>query len=86
MNKLQIVLGNLQISKNGTIILIIPKDTCAIDTLALSQKIPIVSIFNKYLANFSPVFNQPLSTCVDYTDTPFTTSSFIAFTQSNLGF
>jgi hypothetical protein len=86
MNKLEIVVGSLQISKDGTIILVIPKDACAIDTLALSQTTPIVSIFNKYLANFTPVFNQPLSTCVDYTNTPFTTSSFIAFAEANLGF
>jgi hypothetical protein len=86
MNKLEIVIGSLQISKGGTIILVIPKDTCAIDTLALKNATPIVSIFNKYLANFTPVFNQPLSTCVDYTDTPFTSSSFIAFAEANLGF
>jgi len=86
MNKLEIVIGSLQISKGGTIILVIPKDTCAIDTLALKNATPIVSIFNKYLANFTPVFNQPLSTCVDFTDTPFTSSSFIAFAEANLGF
>ncbi len=86
MNKLEIVIGSLQISINGTIILVIPKDACAIDTLALKNTTPTASIFNKYLANFTPVFNQPLSTCVDYTDTPFTESSFIAFAEANLGF
>jgi hypothetical protein len=86
VNKLEIVIGSLQISKDGTIILVIPKDACAIDTLALNQTTPTVSIFNKYLANFTPVFNQPLSTCVDFTDTPFTSSSFIAFAEANLGF
>ena len=86
MNKLEIVVGSLQISIDGTIILVIPKDACAIDTLALSNSTPTVSIFNKYLANFTPVFNQPLSTCVDYTDTPFTASSFITFAEANLGF
>lgn len=86
MNKLEIVIGSLQISIDGTIILVIPKDACAIDTLALSNSTPTVSIFNKYLANFTPVFNQPLSTCVDYTDTPFTASSFITFAEANLGF
>jgi hypothetical protein len=86
MNKLGIVIGSLQISKDGTIILVIPKDACAIDTLALNQTTPTVSIFNKYLANFTPVFNQPLSTCVDFTDTPFTASSFITFAEANLGF
>ena len=86
MNKLEIVVGSLQISRDGTIILVIPKDACAIDTLALSNATPVVSIFNKYLANFTPVFNQPLSSCVDYIDTVFTPSSFIAFAEANLGF
>jgi hypothetical protein len=86
MNKLEINLGSLQIDINGTIILVIPKDACAIDTLALNGAIPMVYIFNKYLANFTPVFNQPLSSCVDSTNTPFTTSSFIAFAEANLGF
>jgi hypothetical protein len=86
MNKLEIVIGSLQISKNGTIVLVIPKDACAIDSLALKDTTPMVNIFNKYLANFTPVFNQPLSTCVDYTNTPFTQSSFIAFAEANLGF
>jgi hypothetical protein len=86
MNKLEIVIGSLQISINGTIVLVIPKDACSIDSLALKDTTPMVNIFNKYLANFSTVFNQPLSTCVDYTDTPFTQSSFIAFAEANLGF
>ena len=86
MNKLEIVVGSLKISNNGIVVLVIPKDACAIDTLALKDTTPMASIFNKYLANFTPVFNQPLSTCVDYTDTPFTESSFIAFAESNLGF
>jgi hypothetical protein len=86
MNKLQIVVGSLEISTNGTIVLVIPKDACAIDTLALTNATPTVSIFNKYLANFTPVFNQPLSNCVDSTNTPFTESSFIAFAEANLGF
>ena len=86
MNKLEIVIGSLQISANGTIVLVIPKDACAIDTLALKDATPMVNIFNKYLANFTPVFNQPLSSCVDYTNTPFTESSFIAFAEANLGF
>ena len=86
MNKLEIVVGSLQISKNGTVILVIPKDACAIDTLALTNTTPLASIFNKYLANFTPVFNQPLSNCVDLTDTVFTQSTFIAFAEANLGF
>ena len=86
MNKLEIVVGSLQISKDGIIILVIPKDACAIDTLALANSTPFASIFNKYLANFTPVFNQPLSNCVDLTDTVFTPSTFIAFAEANLGF
>ena len=86
MNKLEIVVGSLQISKDGIIILVIPKDACAIDTLALKNTTPIASVFNKYLANFTPVFNQPLSNCVDSTDTVFTQSTFIAFAEANLGF
>lgn len=86
MNKFEIVSGSLQVSISGTIILVIPKDTCAIDSLALNETTPMVSIFNKYLANFTPVFNQPLSTCVDSTNTPFTVNSFIAFAEANLGF
>jgi hypothetical protein len=66
--------------------LVIPKDACSIDTLALKDAIPTAFIFNKYLANFTPVFNQPLSTCVDSTNTPFTESPFIAFAEANLGF
>ena len=86
MNKLEIVVGSLQISINGTIILVIPKDACSIDTLALLNSTSMASIFNKYLANFTSVFNQPLSNCVDATNTPFTSSSFIAFAEANLGF
>jgi len=86
MNKLEIVVGSLQISNGGIVILVIPKDACAIDTLALDSATPIASIFNKYLANFTPVFNQPLANCVDSTNTVFTQSSFIAFAEANLGF
>ena len=86
MNKLEIIVGSLQISNNGIVILVIPKDACAIDSLALQNATPIVSIFNKYLANFTPVFNQQLSNCVDSTNTVFTTNTFIAFAEANLGF
>jgi hypothetical protein len=86
MNKLEIVSGSLKITKDGIVLLLIPKDACAIDTLALDNSTPYVSIFNKYLANFTQVFKQPLSTCVDSTDTPFTESSIIAFAEANLGF
>jgi hypothetical protein len=86
MNKLEIVVGSLQISNNGLITLVIPKDACAIDTLALKNTTPTAFIFNKYLANFTPVFNTPLSSCVDSTNTVFTPSTFIAFAEANLGF
>jgi len=86
MNKLEIVSGSLQISNGGIVILVIPKDACAIDTLALQNTIPIASIFNKFLANFTPVFIQPLSSCVDVTNTVFTQNTFIAFAEANLGF
>lgn len=86
MNKLEIVSGSLQISKEGIVILVIPKDTCSINTLALSEAIPSVFIFNKYLANFTPVFNQPLSTCINASNVVFTKNTFIAFAEANLGF
>ena len=86
MNKLEIIIGSLRISIGGTVVLVIPKDACAIDTLALQNATPFASIFNKYLANFTPVFNQPLSNCVDSTDTVFTANTFIAFAEANLGF
>ena len=86
MNKLEILVESLQISTNGEIILVIPKDACAIDVLALKGQTPFAFIYNKYLANFTPVFNQPLSSCVDSTNTPFTENSFISFAINNLGF
>lgn len=86
MNKIEIVVRSLQISKDGVVLLVMPSDACAIDVLALSQQTPRAFIFNKYLANFTPIFNQPLSNCVDATDTVFTESTFIAFAEANLGF
>ena len=86
MNKLEIISGSLQISKDGIVILVMPKDACAIDTLALSDTIPYVFIFNKYLANFTSIFNQPLSMCVDAGNTVFTKTTFISFAEANLGF
>jgi len=86
MNKLQIVFGSLQISFNDVIILVIPKNACAIDSLSLTQQTPYVSIFNNYLGSFTPVFSQPLSTCIDSTNVAFTTTTFIAFAEANLGF
>jgi hypothetical protein len=85
MYKFEIVVGSLQISLNGLIILVVPKDSCAIDVLALSKSTPYISIFNKFLANFTTIFSQPLSSCINATNTPFTASSFIAFAEVNLG-
>jgi hypothetical protein len=85
MNKLEIVFESLQISVDGIIILVIPKNACSIDVLALNSVIPNVVIYNKYLANLNPVFIKPLSNCVDSTNTLFTQSSFITFAQQNLG-
>ncbi len=83
MNKLVIVFESLQISVDGIIILVIPKNACSIDVLALNSVIPNVVIYNKYLANL--IFIKPLADCVDSTNTPFTQSSFITFAQQNLG-
>lgn len=86
MNKLEIVSGSLKISKDGIILLLVPKDSCSVNALELKSAIPKVVIFNKYLANFTNLFNQPLALCVDSTNTPFTASSFITFAEANLGF
>lgn len=86
MIKLEIVSGSLKISKDGIVILLVPKDSCAIDVLDLEDTIPKINIFNKYLANLTTLFVQPLSDCEDSTNTPFTKSSFIAFSETNLGF
>ncbi|MEI7509977.1 MAG: hypothetical protein WCJ62_10995 [Flavobacterium sp.] len=86
MNKFEIVVGSLQITLNGVIIFVTPKNICAIDVLALSETIPTALIFNKYLSNFTTIFNQPLSNCVDSTNTVFTPTTFIAFAEANLGF
>ena len=86
MNKLEIAVESLKISNNGVVILLVPKNACAIDVLSLSQAQPRIIIYNKTLANFSELFNQLLSLCVDSTNTPFTESSFISFAENNLGF
>jgi hypothetical protein len=85
MNKLEIVFESLQVSKDGVVLLVMPKNACAIDVLSLNSVIPNVVIYNKYLANFTPIFVQPLSNCVDSTNTLFTQSSFITFAEQNLG-
>jgi hypothetical protein len=86
MIKLEIVNGSLQVSYNGSIILVVPKNSCAIDVLALYDAIPFIVIYNKYLGNSTVVFNQPLANCEDGTSTPFTVNGFIAFAETNLGF
>ena len=86
MNKLEIVSGSLKISKDGVVLLVVPKDACTFNVLELNANIPRVVIFNKYLANFTTLFNQPLSLCEDSTNTAFTQSTFIAFAEANLGF
>ena len=86
MIKLQIVDGSLQVSSNGNIILVTPKNACAIDVLSLYDDIPLAVIYNKYLGTSTNIFTQPLANCVDATDTPFTVNSFIAFVESNFGF
>jgi hypothetical protein len=86
MNKLEIAVESLKISKGGIVVLLVPKNACAIDVLSLSESQPRVIIYHKFLANFTELFNQPLSLCVDSTNTPFTESSFISFAQNNLGF
>jgi len=86
MIKLEIVSGSLKVSKGGIVILLVPKDACAIDVLDLDDTIQKINIYNKYLANLTVLFVESLSNCVDSTNTPFTKSSFIAFAETNLGF
>ena len=86
MNKLEIVSGSLKITKDGIVILVVPKNSCEINVLDLYSPNPRIVIFNKYLANFTTLFSQPLSVCVDATNTPFTDVSFIAFAEANFGF
>ena len=86
MIKLQIVDGSLQVSSNGNIILVTPKNSCAIDVLSLYDDIPLAVIYNKYLGTSTNIFTQPLADCVDSTGTPFDVNSFILFAEVNLGF
>lgn len=86
MIKLEIVNGSLQISNEGSIILVAPKNSCAIDVLALYDETPFVVIYNKYLGNSTVIFTQPLLNCENSTGTPFTVNTFITFAETNLGF
>jgi len=63
MFRLEIVNGSLQVSFNGAIILVAPKESCAIDVLALYASIPFVNIYNKYLGTGTVIFNKPLAYC-----------------------
>jgi hypothetical protein len=86
MIRLQIIDGSLQISNGAIIILVVPKNSCAIDVLALYDAIPTIVIFNKYLGTSTNIFSQPLDNCEDSTGTPFTIGSFTLFAEENLGF
>jgi hypothetical protein len=86
MIRLQIVDGSLQISNGAIIILVAPKNSCAIDVLALYDTIPTILIYNKYLGNSTNIFTQPLANCEDSIGTPFTVDSFITFAEEFLGF
>ena len=86
MIRLQIVNGSLQISNNNNVILVAPKNLCAIDVLALYDTTPTIVIYNKYLGNSTNIFVQPLANCEDSTGTPFTAGSFTLFAEENLGF
>ena len=85
MFKFEIVSGSLKISENGKVVLLYPKDSCAIDSLKLLPIPPFVEIFNKYLANNTTIFSQPLSSCTNAIGVPFTVSTFIDFAEANLG-
>jgi hypothetical protein len=86
MIKLQIVDGSLQVSNNGTVILVAPKNSCAIDVLSLYDTIPLVVIYNKYLGTSTNIFTQPLANCVDSVNVPFSVNTFIDFAEANFGF
>jgi hypothetical protein len=86
MITLQIVDGSLQVSNNGSIILVAPKNSCAIDVLSLYDAIPLAVIYNKYLGTSTNIFTQPLANCENSVGTPFSVNSFIAFAEANLGF
>jgi hypothetical protein len=85
MFKFEIASGSLKISKDGKVALLYPKDSCAVNTLKLLADVPVVEIFNKYLANNTTVFQEPLSSCVNAIGVNFTVNTFIAFVEANLG-
>ena len=85
MFKFEIASGSLRISKDGKVALLYPKDSCAINSLKLLADVPVVEIFNKYLANNTKVFVEPLSSCTNAIGVTFTVNTFIAFAEANLG-
>ena len=85
MFKFEIVSGNLKITKDSKVVLLYPKDSCAIDSLKLLADTPIVEIFNKYLANNTKIFVEPLSSCTNAIGVVFTVNTFIDFAEANLG-
>lgn len=85
MFTLEIVDGSLKILNGSNVTLLYPKDACAINVLRLKEEIPFVEIYNKYLANNTTVFIQPLSSCSNSLSEPFDVASFIAFAEANLG-
>lgn len=85
MFKFEIVAGSLKITKDGEVALLYPKDSCAINSLKLLSDVPIVEIFNKYLANNTKVFVEPLSVCTNAIGVNFTVNTFIDFAEANLG-
>jgi hypothetical protein len=86
MIKLEIVDASLQVSINGSVILVAPKNLCAIDVLELYNAVPYIFIYNKYLGFSTITFNQPLANCENSSGTPFDVNTFIAFAETNLGF
>ena len=85
MFKFEILNGSLKISKDGKVVLLYPKDSCAINSLKLLADVPVVEIFNKYLANNTKVFVEPLSVCTNAIGVNFTVNTFIDFAEANLG-
>lgn len=82
---LEISYNLLKISSGLQILLLFPKEACAIDALALNKQTPSIVIFNKYLGNNTELFSGLLSDCFDGYGIQFTKDSFISFAENNLG-
>ena len=85
MFKLEIAIGSFKVSNDTKVILLAPKNSCAINALRLQEQTPFVEVYTKYLANNAPIFVQPLSSCTDSLGVPFDVDTFIAFAEANLG-